>query len=377
MQRDPEAVLVALLGPLRPGDQLADGSRIVALAGETGFAIELDVDGISLEIELVARAAARHERVFTDAFAIGYRSQGHGPAPARALAACRAIADAIAPHEAAVLQALALAEPDPRIRELRGGRMLALARCGARSFYKLSPYRGCAIGCRFCYAQSRLQPMRALLRLPEATWGSWVDARVDAAEVLAAELATEPVLPIKFCPIVSDPYQALERRLRLTRACLDALRDWPAPVLLLTRSAAILDDIERIAALRRPWAGVSLPTMDDDVRTHFEPRAASVGARIEVLRQLRAAGVRTFAVVQPILPGDVAQLADTLAASVDAVAIDVLHGEESAASLFADSRYEHARADAWQRERADELRTLLHERSVAVWHDELPPEAAP
>jgi DNA repair photolyase len=377
MQRDPEAVLAALLGPLRLGDRLADGSRIVGIGSDTGLAIELEVEGVEVEVELVARAFARHERVFTEAFAIGYRTNPHAPAPARALAACRAVADAIAPHEAAVLLALATVEPTPRIREVRGGRMLVPARTGARSFYKVSPYRGCAIGCRFCYAQSRLQPMRALLGLADAPWGSWVDARSDAADVLADELALATVLPVKFCPIVSDPYQALERRLRLTRACLDALRDWPAEVLLLTRSTAILDDVDRIAALRKAWVGVSLPTVDDEVRAHFEPRAASIAGRMEVLRSMRAAGVRTFAVVQPILPGDVLQLADTLADTVDAVAIDVLHGEESATALFADPRYEHARADGWQREHAEALHTLLATRGVEVWHDDLPPEVAP
>jgi DNA repair photolyase len=377
MTREPEAVVAALLGAVGPGDRLGDGSRIVGIVGETGLALELDVDGAVLEVELVPRASARHERVLTSAFAIGYRVHEGAPAPARALAACRAVADAIAPHEAAVVEELATPVDVPRIRELRGGRMLAPARTGLRSFYRLSPYRGCAIGCRFCYAQSRLQPMRALLGLPQAPWGSWVDARIDAAEVLATELATSPALPIKFCPITSDPYQAVERRLRLTRACLDRLREWPAAVLVLTRSASVLDDVDRIAALRAPWVGVSLPTIDEEVRAHFEPRAASVRERLEVLRTMRSAGVRTFAVVQPLLPGDGRALADALAEVCDGVAIDVLRGEESATSLFDDPRWVGARTDAWQREHALALADELRARSVAVWRDELPPEVGP
>lgn len=377
MIREPEAVVAALLGALGPGDRLADGSRIVAIVGETGLAIELDVDGAGLEVELVPRAAARRERVLTDAFAIGYRAHEHAPAPARAIAACRAVADAIGPQEAAVMRELATPIDAPRIRELRGGRMLVPTRAGARSFYRLSPYRGCAIGCRFCYAQSRLQPMRALLGLPQASWGSWIDARVDAADVLAEEIATATALPIKFCPVTSDPYQAVERRLRLTRACLDVLRDWPAEVLVLTRSASVLDDVDRITALRVPWVGVSLPTIDDDVRTHFEPRAASVDERLSVLRTMRAAGVRTFAVVQPLLPGEVGALADALASTCDGVAIDVLRGEEGATALFDDPRYAHARFDDWQRGHEAALADALHERSIAVWHDELPPEVEP
>lgn len=374
MVREPEAVVAALLGSIGPGDRLADGSRIVAIVGETGLALELDVDGAALEVELVPRASARHERVLTEVFAIGYRVHDGAPAPTRALAACRAVADAIALHEHAIARELATPHDAPRIRELRGGRMLAPARTGLRSFYRTSPYRGCAIGCRFCYAQSRLQPMRALLGLPQVPWGSWIDARIDAAEVLRGELATAPPLPIKFCPITSDPYQALERRLRLTRACLDELRDWPDAVLVLTRSASVLDDVDRIAALRAPWVGVSLPTIDDEVRDHFEPRAASIAERIHVLTTMRSAGVRTFAVVQPLLPCDVGALADALAATCDGVAIDVLHGEESATALFDDPRWSEARTDAWQREQASALADELRTRSVHVWRDELPPE---
>ena len=77
---------------------------------------------------------------------------------------------------------------------------------------------------------------------------------------------------------MSDPYQALERRERLTRRCLEVIRDAPAPfpVLVLTRSTLILDDLDLLASLPQAYAGVSLPTVDDEVRRHFEPRAASV-----------------------------------------------------------------------------------------------------
>jgi DNA repair photolyase len=100
-----------------------------------------------------------------------------------------------------------------------------------------------------------------------------------------------------------------------------------------------------------------------------------VEQRLHVLRTLRAAGARTFAVVQPLLPGDVAQLADALAEAADAVAIDVLHGEESATPLFDAARFAHAREAQWQREHADALSAALCERGVATWTDELPPEA--
>jgi len=363
--------------PLQPGDVLADGSRIVDVDDEHGMLVVLEVDGAELEVDLLPRAAARHERVLTARFAIGYRTRPAGPTHARALAACRALADAIAPHEDELLQSPGESGGVGRVRELRGGRFLREVRAGGRSFYTASPYRGCSIGCRFCYAQSRLQPWRALSGLPEAPWGSWVDARVDAAERLAVEIAELPPRPIKFCPIVSDPYQAIERKLRITRACVEALRAHEPAVLLLTRSSTILDDRDRIAALRQPWVGVSLPTLDDDVRRHFEPRAATVIERLDVLRTMRLLGVRTFAVVQPMLPGPVEELAEALAELTDGVSIDVLHGEESAGPLFDDPRFAAAREASWQREHAEALRTALSARGVTPWPDELPPEVAP
>jgi DNA repair photolyase len=119
---------------------------------------------------------------------------------------------------------------------------------------------------------------------------------------------------------------------------------------------------------------VSLPTIDDDARSHFEPRASSVSARLSLLEKLRDAGVETFAVVQPMLPGDPRRLADALAERVSSVSIDVLHGVEGAEREFAVPAYAIARRDTWQRQHALELRNALLERGIDVWSGELPPD---
>jgi DNA repair photolyase len=262
------------------------------------------------------------------------------------------------------------------VREVTITHLLEPSGSASARFYTCSPYVGCLIGCRFCYAQSRLAPLRAATGLPPAPWGSWVDVRVNAAEVLADELARLPARPIKFCPIVSDPYHAIEASRGVTRACLAAIAAAAAapPVLLLTRAALVTRDVDLLAAL--PWAGVgvSLPTVDDDVRAHFEPRAASIPARLAALATLRAAGVRTIAVVQPMLPGPLDALADALAAHVASVSLDVLRGEEQAGLLFDDARFAVARTDDWQRARAAALAAALAARGVPVWAGELPPD---
>jgi DNA repair photolyase len=214
-----------------------------------------------------------------------------------------------------------------------------------------------------------------LEQLDDVPWGSYVDVRINAAEVLSRELATLPAAPIKFCPIVSDPYHAIESRLRITRACLEVIRDAqrPWPTAILTRSTLVERDLDVLAAIPLLYVGASIPTHDDDVRRHFEPRGASVPDRLAMLERMRKAGLRTFAVVQPLLPGSLHDLADALAKAVSSVRIDVLHGLQGAGDDFRDPRYAFAASDEWQREQAMTLHRLLAERGVHVWESELPP----
>lgn len=376
------ARLLELLAPLRPGDELTPGARLLGISTEVGFwlSFALPGGGVSVEVAPIGegRFAARTAR-----FAISYRAEGgRNPIdPRLGLALCRAVAERVAGNEERVAESLAArAKAAPadasRVRELRVESLLETAGHGAERFFKLSPYAGCLIGCRYCYAQTPMSVLRRLEMLPEVPWGSYVDVRVNAAEVLAGELARQAPRPIKFCPILSDPYQAVEARYALTRACLTAVGAAEAvwPVLVLTRSKLVTRDADLLASLPGAWVGASIPTLDDETRRHFEPRAASIPERFEALATLRKAGARTFAVVQPLLPGSIEALADALAGAVSSVSIDVLRGEEQSSADFDDPRYSAARTDAWQRARAEELVAALAARDIPVWPGELPPE---
>lgn len=365
----------ALVAPLRPGDRLDESTDHRLVAIKTDLAIHYDIRDADAcaTLEVVPRDGTRAERVTTRYFAIGHR--GGTLDDRRALALCRVLAARITANEDAALATMRGATAvDNRIRSVRTG--AALIAANPLTHYSLSPYRGCTIGCTFCYAQSRLQPMRALLGLPQAPWGSWVDAHVDMPDVLATQLATLEARPIKLCPIVADPYQAIERKLRITRRCIEAIvasaTVWP--LLVLTRAHEVTDDLALIASLPRAWVGVSLPTIDDDVRRHFEPRAASVAQRLEILRRFADAGVRTFAVVQPMLPGDLDGLADALVAASAGVALGTLEGEEQSGPLFDAPPYATARDPLWQRDRAARLRDAIAQRGIPLWTGELPPE---
>jgi hypothetical protein len=137
--------------------------------------------------------------------------------------------------------------------------------------------------------------------------------------------------------------------------------------MVLTRSAAIVEDAALLASMPRAWAGVSLPTIDDAIRRHYEPRGASVEERLAALDALREAGVRTFAIVQPIFPGSLEALADALALRVESVRIDVLYGTYGADF----SRHPEVVDPAWQRASADALAALLVSRGVRLWEGEL------
>ncbi len=386
---DLRARLLELLAPWCVGDEVLPGVRLEDASTELGLRLRFCVDGERVWVDVTPVADAGRHASRSTAFAFGYRTEGgrNSIAGGRGMQLCEAVARRSAANEVGVLAALRApagaedgGEGEARIREVEVTSLLESAGPASAPFYTLSPYVGCVIGCKFCHAQDSVGALRRLLGRGEAPWGSFVDVRRNAAQVLARELAdaSRPVLPIKFCPVVSDPYQAIERRAAITRACLDVIaadrRVWPT--MLLTRSPLILADRERIAGLARVWVGVSLPTVDDEVRRHFEPRAATISERLTVLRTFRALGVRTIAVVQPLLAGSLAAHADALAECADSVSIDVLRGVEGAQAQFDDPRYVETASDEWQRARAHALAEALRARGVPVWRGELPPELA-
>jgi DNA repair photolyase len=374
--------LLVLLEPLSVGAEIMPGIRLAGASIELGMRLRFETRGGPLIVEVTPLDRAKDHAARSERLAFGYRTEGgRRHLDGRlGLTLCRAVAALARTNEERAFAAAAEPRPDEdlgaRVRHVDIDALLEPEGRPGREFYTLSPYVGCTIGCRFCYAPSKVDPMRAVLGLPDVPWGSYVEVRRNAPDVLAAELAHLPPRPIKFCPIVSDPYQALERRERLTRRCLEVIRDAPAPfpVLVLTRSTLILDDLDLLASLPQAYAGVSLPTVDDEVRRHFEPRAASVPERLAILRALRDASIPALAIVQPLFEGPVEALADALAATVSSVSIDVLRGVMGAEREFSDPRYAPTREHTWQVARARELAALLGERGVRVWTTDLPPD---
>ena len=173
--------------------------------------------------------------------------------------------------------------------------------------YALNPYRGCAIGCVYCYAPSVLREDRP--------WGRFVDVKRNAPAVLAKELkkARSGVVGIG---TVTDGYQPVERRYRVTRYCLDQLLRHQFPVSVQTKSSLVLQDLDRLRRFDDAEVGVTVTTMDDGMRRRLEPLSSPTTRRLETLRAVHDAGIRTWAFVGPILPGATEPTLEALLAGI-------------------------------------------------------------
>jgi DNA repair photolyase len=162
--------------------------------------------------------------------------------------------------------------------------------------YALNPYVGCEHGCVYCYASF----MKRFTGHTEE-WGTFVDVRVNAAEVLARQMRRA-----KWGNVVSgtvtDPYQPLEERYEITRACLEVLTAYDSPVSILTKSDLVLRDLDLLRRLKDVEVGFTITALDDEVQRVFEPRSPPASARLAALAELAKAGVKTWAFCGPLLP---------------------------------------------------------------------------
>jgi len=162
--------------------------------------------------------------------------------------------------------------------------------------YAINPYVGCGHGCVYCYARF----MKRFTGHREK-WGEFVDVKVNAAEVLARQMRRAKQGTIAF-GTVTDAYQPLEKKYKITRACLEVLLPYDFPISILTKSALVLRDLDLLRRLKDVEVGFTVTTLDDEVRRVFEPRSSPVPARLEALAKLAEAGVKTWAFCGPLLP---------------------------------------------------------------------------
>jgi DNA repair photolyase len=151
-------------------------------------------------------------------------------------------------------------------------------------------------------------------------WGQFADVKTNAPELLQREIAKSSPGRV-WVSGVCDPYQPLEKRYQLTRKCLEILLQHGWPVTIQTKSPLVLHDVDILKDRDKLEVGLSVTTADDGMRRLFEPYAPPIAERIRALEQLHQAGVRTFAMIAPLLPG-AQELAAILKGKVDYVLID-------------------------------------------------------
>ena len=193
--------------------------------------------------------------------------------------------------------------PDRQITEMAVQSVLNRVK-GMPFKWSVNPYRGCAHGCVFCYAR------RTHWFLEEdgvREWSSKIFVKVNAPDVLRNELR-RPGWKREEVALgtATDPYQAIERRYKVTRRILEALCEYRTPVGIVTRSPMILRDIDVLRELSQR-AGVtvcvSIATTDARIAREIEPTVALPAQRFRAVQRLSAAGIRAGVILAPILPG--------------------------------------------------------------------------
>src|ERR1700688_884060 len=167
----------------------------------------------------------------------------------------------------------------------------------------INPYRGREHGCVYCYAR----PSHAYLGLsPGLDFETRIFYKPQAAALLKAELRKKGY---NCRPIAlgsnTDPYQPAEKRLGITRAILEVLRDFRHPVTIVTKGALIQRDLDILGEMAKDNLAVvtvSVTTLDRDLARHMEPRAATPERRLETIAALAAAGVPAGVLAAPMIP---------------------------------------------------------------------------
>lgn len=170
--------------------------------------------------------------------------------------------------------------------------------------HSLNPYRGCEHGCAYCYAR----PGHEYLGYSAGVdFESRILVKEAAPRLLRAALTrlNPPVEPLALSG-VTDPYQPVERRLEITRQCLEVLAEARHPVSIITKNQLVTRDVDLLAELAGHEAAVvtlSITTLDPELRRSMEPRTSAPDRRLRAIRVLTEAGVPVGVNVAPVVPG--------------------------------------------------------------------------
>ncbi len=167
----------------------------------------------------------------------------------------------------------------------------------------INPYRGCEHGCIYCFAR----PTHAYLGMsPGVDFESRLFAKPNAAALLAKELSAPGYVPKTIAiGTNTDPYQPIEKKMRIMRSVLEVLRDFKHPVGVVTKSPLVLRDadiLSEMADMGLARVALSVTTLDRKLARAMEPRAGTPSRRLETIRALSQAGIPTSVMFAPVIP---------------------------------------------------------------------------
>lgn len=179
-----------------------------------------------------------------------------------------------------------------------------LVKCGIPGIdFTINPYIGCRFACKYCYASF----MGRFVGKKTTDWGEYIYAKINAPQLLSKELqklknkgAGKEIL----ISSVTDPYQGLEAKYKLTRNCLKILADYgfSGVVSILTKSDLVVRDIDVLKRLKSVLVGLTITSTDDSISRYFEKFAPLVSLRLKALKKLNSEGIKTYAFIGPLLP---------------------------------------------------------------------------
>jgi DNA repair photolyase len=168
----------------------------------------------------------------------------------------------------------------------------------------VNAYRGCEHGCIYCYAR----PTHEYLGFSSGLdFETKIMVKEDAPKLLRKELSSPKWKPqVIAMSGVTDCYQPIERKLKLTRGCLEVLAEFRNPVAIITKNHLVTRDIDllaQLAAVNAAAVFVSVTTLDSELRRVMEPRTSPPVVRLDAIRKLSSSGIPVGVLMAPVIPG--------------------------------------------------------------------------
>lgn len=207
-----------------------------------------------------------------------------------------------------------------KIKEIKAKSILTKSGLPGVDFV-INPYIGCTHSCKYCYADF----MKRFTGHSNEKWGEFVDIKVNAPDKLIPSKI--PKGDLILFGSVTDSYQPIEAKYKITRKCLQKLLATQPKIEILTKSPLIIRDIDLLKQFKNLRVGVSIGILDEKSAKELEPCVVSPKQRLYILKQLNKAGIKTYLFISPIFPeiSDVSKLINLAKDYVDEIYFENLN----------------------------------------------------